>query len=85
VGRGKPRLRLLRNAYLRCVTENQVSGMIVNAAYKVHSAVGPGLLESAYEAALAYEVGRSGLRISCEQTVPLVYEGCGWRLPFERI
>ena len=40
------------------VEENDVSGQIVDAAMKVHSALGPGLLESAYEACLAHELGK---------------------------
>ena len=54
---------------------NEVSAAIVDAAYRVHSALGPGLLESAYDAALAHEVGRRGLRAVRQQAIPLVYEG----------
>jgi GxxExxY protein len=41
---------------------NQVSGQIVDAAMKVHSALGPGLLESAYEACLLFELHKRGLK-----------------------
>ncbi|AHG93021.1 GxxExxY protein (plasmid) [Gemmatirosa kalamazoonensis] len=44
---------------------NEVSGQIVDAAMKVHSALGPGLLESAYEACLAHELRKRGLPSSC--------------------
>ena len=42
------------------MTENDVAKVIVDCAYKVHTALGPGLLESVYEAALAYELGKRG-------------------------
>ncbi len=41
---------------------NEVSGQVVDAAMKVHSALGPGLLESAYEACLVFELHRRGLK-----------------------
>lgn len=47
---------------------------IVDAAYRVHTTLGPGLLESVYQAALAYELGKRGLRVSREQAIPVVYE-----------
>lgn len=43
--------------------ENEVSKLILDAAFRVHSAIGPGLLESAYEACLAYELRCEGLTI----------------------
>jgi GxxExxY protein len=57
------------------MTENEIARQIVDAAYKIHTALGPGLLESAYEAMLAYELERRGLQAVCQQPVPLVYEG----------
>jgi GxxExxY protein len=54
---------------------NRISGQIVDAAIKVHSAVGPGLLESAYEACLYYELERRGLPVQREVALPLVYDG----------
>jgi GxxExxY protein len=51
------------------MTENEVSGIIVDAAIKVHTVLGPGLLESAYEKALKHELKRRGLRV--EQQVPI--------------
>jgi GxxExxY protein len=41
------------------MTENEITGQIVDAAYKIHTTLGPGLLESVYEAALAYELQNS--------------------------
>jgi len=51
------------------VTENEIARQVVDAAYKVHVTLGPGLLESVYEAALAYELQQRGLRV--QQQVPI--------------
>jgi GxxExxY protein len=56
------------------MAENEIARQIVDAAYKIHTTLGPGLLESAYEAVLAYELEQRGLRVVCQQPVPLVYE-----------
>ena len=53
----------------------QVAQQIVDAAIKVHRALGPGLLESAYQACMAYELRTRGLRVDCEMQLPVVYEG----------
>ena len=56
---------------------------IIGAAIKVHRKLGPGLLESAYEACMAYEVQKLGLRLEKQKPVPLIYEtvklDCGFR------
>lgn len=54
---------------------NQVSGAIVNAAMKVHSAVGPGLLESTYEACLLHELRKLGLKVNAQVSLPVAYDG----------
>ena len=46
------------------MSENSVAQQIVDAAYRVHTTLGPGLLESVYEAALAFELEKRGLRIT---------------------
>lgn len=56
------------------MTENEIARQIVDAAYKIHSTLGPGLLESAYQAALVYEMQKRGLEVEAEKPVPLVYE-----------
>ena len=48
---------------------------IVDCAVKVHQALGPGLLESAYQYCLAYELKKRGRRVHTEVTLPIVYEG----------
>ena len=54
---------------------NEVSGVIVDAAMKVHTILGPGLLESAYEACLKHELTQRGLKILGQVVLPLKYEG----------
>jgi GxxExxY protein len=48
---------------------------IVNAAYKVHVSLGPGLLEKVYEACLAYELRKLGYKVDRQVTVPIFYDG----------
>jgi GxxExxY protein len=54
---------------------NEVSGQIIDAAIKVHSVLGPGLLERAYQVCLAHELGKRGLRVRSEVPMPLRYDG----------
>ena len=54
---------------------NAVTEAIIGAAMKIHSAVGPGLLESAYEACLAYELRKQGFTVRTQVELPIVYEG----------
>jgi GxxExxY protein len=54
--------------------ENELSRIILDAAFRVHSAVGPGLLESAYEACLAYELRNEGLTVLTQVPLPLIYK-----------
>jgi GxxExxY protein len=66
------------------VNNNEISGAVVDAAMKVHSALGPGLLESAYAVCLTHELVKRGLRVNCEVPLPVVYDGvkleAGYRL-----
>ena len=57
------------------MTENEVAKQIVDAAFRVHTSLGPGLLESVYETVLAYELEQRGLRTISQQPVPVVYQG----------
>jgi GxxExxY protein len=54
--------------------ENEIAKEIVDAAYKIHTTLGPGLLESVYETVLAYELERRGLSVVRQQAIPVVYE-----------
>ncbi|MFB8790637.1 MAG: GxxExxY protein [Potamolinea sp.] len=64
--------------------ENDLSGLVIGLAMKVHDALGPGLLESAYEECLYYEINRAGLKVEKQKPLPLVYEEvrleCGYRV-----
>ncbi len=57
------------------MTENEISGIIVDSAMKVHTALGPGLLESAYEACLTHELTKRGLNVERQKLLPLRYDG----------
>lgn len=63
---------------------NQITHEILDAAYKVHSNLGPGLLESSYQACLIYELKKKGLSLESEKGLPLIYEevklDCGYRI-----
>lgn len=54
---------------------NQITGAVINAAMKVHSVLGPGLLESVYQACLAHELRARGLRAASQVGLPVIYEG----------
>ena len=56
------------------VTENEIAKIIVDAAYKVHVTLGPGLLESVYEVVLTFELERRGLHVRRQQSIGIVYE-----------
>ncbi len=56
------------------MTENEISKIIVGCALKVHKSLGPGLLESAYEECLYYELRRAGLSVQKQKPLPLIYE-----------
>jgi len=53
---------------------DQITHEILDSAYKVHSALGPGLLESAYRTCLAYELRKKGLLVEEEKPLPIIYE-----------
>ncbi len=53
---------------------NDLSYKIIGCAYKVHSELGPGLLESTYEVCLEYELNKIGLKVERQKELPLVYD-----------
>lgn len=55
--------------------ENAIAKVVVDAAYRVHVSLGPGLLESAYVVALNYELQKRGLYVETEVPIPLIYDG----------
>jgi GxxExxY protein len=66
------------------VTENELSSIVIGCAIQVHRALGPGLLESAYEECLFYEIQKKGLFVEKQKPMPLIYEtvkmDCGYRI-----
>ena len=63
---------------------NAITEKIIGAAIEVHRAIGPGLLESAYEACLAFELRQRGLKVEQQKPLPVIYKDvkldCGYRL-----
>lgn len=63
---------------------NQITEKIIGCAIKVHKILGPGLLESAYEECLVYELGNAGLKTDRQKSVPVIYKEiileCGYRI-----
>ena len=57
------------------MTENAIATIIVDAAFKIHKTLGPGLLESVYEAALKHELQKRGLKVLQQLRIPVAYEG----------
>jgi GxxExxY protein len=53
---------------------NQITEIIIGCSIKVHKYLGPGLLESAYEECLVYELGKAGLKVERQKPVPVTYE-----------
>lgn len=62
--------------------ENDITGSVVDAAYKIHTTLGPGLLESVYEKVLAYGLTRRGFELSIQQAIPVVYDEVKLELGF---
>ena len=56
------------------MTENEIATQVVDAAYKIHTTLGPGLLESVYESVMAEELSRRSLHVVRQQAIPVVYE-----------
>ena len=78
-------LRVLCGSKQRLVMDkNELTGQIIRGAMTVHTALGPGLLESAYEACLAYELRNMGLHLEQQAPLPVQYGtvaiDCGYRL-----
>ena len=62
--------------------ENELSGIIVDACFKIHTSLGPGLLESVYEAALCHDLELLQLEYTSQQAIPVVYKGIQLELGF---
>jgi GxxExxY protein len=55
--------------------ENEIAKEVVDAAFKIHSTLGPGLLESVYEVLLAHELRQRGIEVERQRAIPLIYNG----------
>jgi GxxExxY protein len=66
------------------MNENEISKIILDCAFKIHTTLGPGLLEKVYRECLAYEIAKTGLIVEQEVAVPVYYEeikmDCGYRI-----
>jgi GxxExxY protein len=65
------------------VNHNEITGIVIDVAMQIHRKLGPGLLESVYQAILAYELGKRGIRVETEVAIPVAWEDvhleCGFR------
>lgn len=57
------------------MTENELSKIIVDVSYKIHTKLGPGLLESVYEAILFHELTKKGLIVERQKPIPVIWDG----------
>jgi GxxExxY protein len=64
------------------MTENEIAAIVVDAALKIHRTLGPGLLESVYQATLSYELQKRGLRVAQQVALPVYYDSVRLNLGF---
>jgi GxxExxY protein len=57
------------------MTENEIAKQILDAAFRVHTKLGPGLFESVYEVVMAYELKKRGLTADRQKAMPIIYDG----------
>ncbi|MFI5164084.1 MAG: GxxExxY protein [Bacteroidia bacterium] len=66
------------------MTENEISNRMIGLAMELHTALGPGLLESAYKECMYYKIGKVGMLVEKEKPMPLIFEEikleCGYRI-----
>lgn len=66
------------------IEENDISRIVLDCAFKVHTKLGSGLLEKVYRECLAYELQKCGLKVEQEKSFPVIYEeikmDCGYRV-----
>ena len=66
------------------MTENELASIVIREAIEIHKALGPGLLENAYQECLFYKLNQAGLLVEKEKSMPLVFEevklDCGYRI-----
>lgn len=71
----KQKIKAKIRKYMPSERIEEIAKIIVNAAFKVHKELGPGLLEKVYEACLAYEIAKVGLDVKRQIDIPIVYDG----------
>ncbi|MFY8212919.1 MAG: GxxExxY protein [Flavobacterium sp.] len=59
---------------MKNLTENEIAKIIVNVSYRIHNRLGPGLLESVYEAILCHELIKEGLKVERQKAIPVKWE-----------
>lgn len=64
------------------ITENEIAAVVVDSALKIHRTLGPGLLESVYQATLCFELHKRGLSVVQQLALPVYYEGTRLELGF---
>jgi len=64
------------------MTENGIAKVIVDASFKIHTTLGPGLLESVYEKVLLYKIEKRGLNVNNQRPIPVVYENVKLEIGF---
>jgi GxxExxY protein len=67
---------------LSLLTENSIASQIVDAAYHIHVALGPGLLESVYQHILAAELTERGLYVELQRPIPIIYKALEFEIGF---
>jgi GxxExxY protein len=71
-----------RQAAKAAMTENEIAKIVVDAAFKIHKKLGPGLFESVYVAVLVHELQQRGLKVETEVQIPVVYESIRLEIGF---
>ena len=66
----------------KCMTENEISLIIVQTAFQIHHKLGPGLLETVYEEIMYYELCNQGLKVERQKGIPLVWENLKMEIGF---
>lgn len=62
--------------------ENDITGLVIDKAYKIHKTLGPGLFESVYEEILTYELKKEGLKIERQKAIPVIWDDLEMELGF---
>ena len=70
------------NQFLKMLSENEISGIIVDLSLNIHRKLGPGLLESVYETILCYELRKLGLSVESQKNIPVIWDDIKMDLGF---